>query len=129
MYIAEFLIARGRLRIAQGDVEAGVADLLWCGERLEALRVRWPSDWKAYAAPALAALGEKEAAARLAREQLAMARRVGAPGMLGRSLRAAAAAIGGDERLGAAAGGRVGARGAATRGSSWRTRSPISAPR
>ena len=97
LYIAEFLIARGRLRIAEGDVEAGVADLLWCGRRLEALRVSWPSEWKAYAAPALAVLGEKEAAARLAREHLAMARRDGAPGMLGRSLRAAAAAIGGEE--------------------------------
>ena len=97
VYIAEFLIARGRLRIAEGDVEAGVADLLWCGRRLETLRVSWPSEWKAYAAPALAVLGEKEAAARLAREHLAMARRDGAPGMLGRSLRAAAAAIGGEE--------------------------------
>ena len=59
----------------------------------------WPSDWRAYAAPALASLGDKQLAARLAREQLAVARRVGAPGALGMSLRAAALAIGGDERL------------------------------
>jgi DNA-binding CsgD family transcriptional regulator len=99
VYVAEFLIARGRLRIAQGHVEEGVADLLWCGQRLEALGLLWPSDWKAFAAPALASLGEKQLATKLAREQLAAARRVGAPGALGRSLRAAAAAAGGDDRL------------------------------
>jgi len=59
----------------------------------------WPSDWKAYAAAALASLGEREKATRLAREQLAVARRVGAPGALGMSLRLAAQAIGGDEGL------------------------------
>jgi DNA-binding CsgD family transcriptional regulator len=99
IYGADVLIARGRLRIAQGNARDGVADLMWCGRRLEALGVLWPSDWKAYAAPALASLGETGTAARLAREQLAMARRVGAPGALGRSLRTAASAIGGDERL------------------------------
>lgn len=99
LYGANFLVARGRLRIAQGEVDAGVADLLWCGEGLEALGLVWPSDWKAYAAAALASLGEKETAVRLAREQLALARRVGAPGALGMSLRLAAQAVGGDEGL------------------------------
>jgi DNA-binding CsgD family transcriptional regulator len=95
--VAEFLIARGRLRIAQDLLEEGVADLLWSGQRREARGLRWPTDWKAYAAPALASLGQDEMAAKLAREQLAAARRFGAPGALGRSLRVAAAAIGGDE--------------------------------
>lgn len=54
---------------------------------------------KAAAAPARASLGERQTAARLAGEELTMARRVGAPGALGMSLRAAALAIGGDERL------------------------------
>src|SRR5215472_8854452 len=58
-----------------------------------------PATWRAYAAPALAALGDKQRAATLAREQLAAARRVGAPGALGMSLRTAALAIGGDEGL------------------------------
>lgn len=98
-YVAEYLIARGRLRIAQGHVREGVADLLWCGERLQALDLFWPSDWKTFVAPALASLGENQTAAKLAREQLAAARRVGAPAALGMSLRAAALAIGGDERL------------------------------
>ena len=99
LYVDQYLIARGRLRIAQGDVREGVADLMWCGERLEAYEQPWSSHWKAFAAPALASLGDSQTAARLAREQLAVARRVGAPGALGRSLRSAGLAIGGDEGL------------------------------
>ncbi|MBV9800372.1 MAG: AAA family ATPase, partial [Solirubrobacterales bacterium] len=99
-FTSEFLVARGRLRIAQGHVREGVDDLLWCGERLEALNAPWPGDWRAYAAPALAALGETHTATRLAHEQLETARRVGTTGALGLSLRAAGLAIGGDERLG-----------------------------
>ncbi|TVZ06529.1 LuxR family transcriptional regulator [Trebonia kvetii] len=98
-HISDFLTARGRLRIAQGRLEEGVADLLWCGERREARGQCWPSDWRAHAAPAVAALGERQLAVKLAREQLAAARRVGAPGALGMSLRTAALAIGEDERL------------------------------
>jgi DNA-binding CsgD family transcriptional regulator len=98
-YGLEFLTARGRLRLAQGQLEEGVADLLWCSQQFEARAVRWPSAWRAYAAPALAALGDKQRATKLAREQLAAARRVGAPGALGMSLRTAALAIGGDEGL------------------------------
>ena len=98
-YLPSYLIARGRLRIAQGEVREGVEDLLWTGQRLESLNLRWPGVWKAFAAPALASLGETDTAARLAREHLAMARRVGAPGMLGLSLRHAAAAVDAAERL------------------------------
>ena len=97
---ADLLVARGRLRIAQGHVLEGLADLLWCGERLQALGLRWLSSWRAYAAPALAPLGDEQTAARLVREQLALARRVGAPGALGMSLRAAALANASDDRLG-----------------------------
>jgi DNA-binding CsgD family transcriptional regulator len=99
LYVDQYLIARGRLRIAQGDVREGVADLMWCGERLEAYERPWSSQWKAFAAPAIASLGDSQTAARLAREQLTVARRVGAPGALGRSLRSAGLAIGGDEGL------------------------------
>jgi DNA-binding CsgD family transcriptional regulator/tetratricopeptide (TPR) repeat protein len=98
-HVNDFLTARGRLRIAQGRLEEGVADLLWCGQRREARGLHWPTDWRAHAAPAVAALGDKQLAARLAREQLTAARRVGAPGALGLSLRTAAPAIGGDEGL------------------------------
>jgi DNA-binding CsgD family transcriptional regulator len=98
-HVSDFLTARGRLRIAQGRLEEGVADLLRCGQRREARGQRWPSDWKAHAAPAVAALGDKQLAVKLAREQLAAARRVDTPRALGMSLRAAALAIGGDDRL------------------------------
>lgn len=98
-YVLEFLTARGRLQIAQGQLEEGVEDLLWCSQRLEARAVRWPSTWRAYAAPALASLGDKQRATKLARDQMAAARRFGAPGALGMSLRTAALAIGGDERV------------------------------
>jgi DNA-binding CsgD family transcriptional regulator len=98
-YVSDYLIARGRLRIAQGQVRSGVDDLLWCGRRLEALRLFWPSGWRVAAAPALASLGENELAAKLARDQLAAARRVGTPRALGMSLHAAALAIGGPQRL------------------------------
>jgi DNA-binding CsgD family transcriptional regulator len=99
LYVDQYLIARGRTRIAQGHVREGVADLLWCGQRLEAYDLPGRSDWKAFAAPALASLGESQTALRLAREHLAMARRVGAPGALGLSLRAAGLAVGGEEGL------------------------------
>ena len=99
LYVDQYLVARGRLRIAQGGLREGVADLMWCGERLAAYDVPWPSDWKAFAAPALASMGESQTAARLAGEHLAMARRVAAPGALGRSLRTAGLAIGGHEGL------------------------------
>jgi DNA-binding CsgD family transcriptional regulator len=98
-YVTEFITARGRLRIAQGQLEEGVADFLWCSQRLAERAAVWPSTWRAYAAPALAALGDRQRAAKLAHEQLAAARRVGAPGALGMSLRTAAQAIGGDEGL------------------------------
>jgi hypothetical protein len=124
-YLDEYLVARGRLRIAQGQVERGVADVMWCGERLEALGLRWLTPWRAFAAPALASLGETQTAARLAREQLALARRAGSPGALGLSLRAAALAIGGDEKL-ALSRKRYRSSNTVARASSWRTGSPIS---
>jgi DNA-binding CsgD family transcriptional regulator len=99
-YGGDFLIARGRLRIAQGQVHEGLLDLRWCGERLQSLGLLWPSDWKALAVPALLSVGDAETADRLAGEQLEMARRVGAPGALGMSLRVAALVAGETERLG-----------------------------
>ncbi len=99
LYVDSFLTARGRLRIAQGRMREGLSDLLWCGERLQALEVAWPCDWRAHAAPVVAALGERERAVALAREQLAVARTVGAPGALGLSLCSAASVIGDEEAL------------------------------
>ena len=49
------LAARARLRIAEGDVPAALADLQRCGRDAEALGVQGPSHWMSLAAPALAA--------------------------------------------------------------------------
>ena len=97
-YAATFLDARGCLRIAQGRPEEGVADLLWCGQLMERTRgLLWPGDWRIHAAPALAALGQRELASQLAGQQLALARRVGVTGALGMSLHAAGLVAGGAE--------------------------------
>lgn len=99
-HLAEYLIARGRLRIAEGDARAGIADLLRCGREYEAHGLRWPVEWSCLAAPTLAALDDRDTAMRLARDALELARQVGAPGQLGMALRAAAGAMGEAERLG-----------------------------
>src|SRR5207247_1856278 len=90
MYLDQYLIARGRLRIALGQAREGVSDLMSCGEKREALGLRWPLEWKARAVLGLVSLGEHQQAGALARELVPVARRVGAPGGVGMSLRAAA---------------------------------------
>ena len=67
--------ARGRLRLAQGDLRAGLADLLEAGRRWELLCCRSAvvERWREDAAPALAQVGEKRQARRLAAEQLELA--------------------------------------------------------
>jgi DNA-binding CsgD family transcriptional regulator len=99
LYLDQFLTARARLRIAQGDARAGLSDLLWCGDRLDALGVHWSSESQARAVLALVSLDERARAQALARDQLVIARRVGAPGALGLMLRAAARAADGDQAL------------------------------
>ena len=99
LYLDQYLIARGRLRMAREQVREGVSDLLWCGQRVEEMGLMWPSDWRAHAVGGLASLGERERAEALAREQLALARRAGVSGLLGMSLRAAARVSGEDEAL------------------------------
>jgi DNA-binding CsgD family transcriptional regulator len=99
-YLYDYLAARARLRIAEGDVPAAVADLQRCGRDAEALGVWGPSHWMSLAAPALAAVGDSDGATRLAREALERARRIGASGHLGQALRAAARVLGDEQRLG-----------------------------
>ena len=95
----DYIVARARLRLAQGRVREAIVDLEWCGQRLEALGLLWPGEWRVVLAPTLAAQGEQEKAASLAREQLSMARQVGAAGALGKSLRSTALTLGEGERL------------------------------
>jgi DNA-binding CsgD family transcriptional regulator len=83
------LSARGRLRLAQGRTEAGIAELLACGERCDTTGPSNPAivPWRSQVAPALARTGRREEALALAGEELDLARRFGAPHVEGRSLR------------------------------------------
>ena len=97
-------LARGRLRVAQGRLRDGLADLLAVGELCERANVTCPCflAWRSEAAVVQLALGESEAAIRLAEEELALARAFAAPRTLGISLRAAGVVAGGqrgEERL------------------------------
>ena len=90
--------ARGRLRIAQGRTADGLQDLLAAGAVTTRSLVTCPSflPWRSEAAMAQLALGDDEAARRLAEEELVLARAFGAPKALGVALRAAGLARGGD---------------------------------
>jgi len=95
------LYARGRLRVARGLLDAGLADLLECGERCEAAGQRNPAiaPWRSQAAPLLAALGERDRAVALATSECELARRFDAPHVEGPALRALGMVSEGAERL------------------------------
>jgi DNA-binding CsgD family transcriptional regulator len=85
------LVVRGQLRVAHGDDEAGVDDLLTAGAWMEErglLNPSW-SSWRMDAAQPLARLGREEEARELVAEAVVRARRFGAPWALGSALRAA----------------------------------------
>jgi DNA-binding CsgD family transcriptional regulator len=88
---ALFRSTRGRLRILHGRVEEGVEDLLTAGQWLQALGWRNPAlaAWRSHAALGLARLKRDAQATELAREEVALARRWGAPRALGQALTAA----------------------------------------
>jgi DNA-binding CsgD family transcriptional regulator len=87
-----FTQARGALRVAAQRHEEGLADLRGAAEGWRALGVSSPAaaTWRIPAVTAYTALGRQEEAARLAAEQLELARRTGTPATLGVSLRIAA---------------------------------------
>jgi hypothetical protein len=86
------LHARGLLRVAQGNLERGIEDLLECGR----VSVGWGSGnpttvpWRSDAALALARAGERERARRLAGEELELAEAFGAKRAIGVAQRALA---------------------------------------
>lgn len=92
------LDSRGRLRLAQGRLEDGIEDLLACGRRQELWGSPNPSviPWRSHAATGMVRAGRAEEGARLAREELELARACGAPRSIGIALRAAGVAEGGD---------------------------------
>jgi DNA-binding CsgD family transcriptional regulator len=99
LYTDRYLASRGRVRIASGDLHAGLADLMRCGELLHTYDAPNLTTWRPYAALALAELGDGPRAEQLARQEIASARAFGAPRCLGRALRSGGRAIGGDEGL------------------------------
>ena len=84
-----FRQARGALRVAQHRPDEALADLLAAGQGWQALGVTNPAvaSWRTAAVAAYRALGQHEAAAALAGEQLALARKAGSPVTLGIALR------------------------------------------
>ncbi|HTX13246.1 MAG TPA: AAA family ATPase [Solirubrobacteraceae bacterium] len=82
------LVNRGRVRIARGDAEAGVADLLDADRRMRAggCDLSVLSDWVATAAIALEELGRHDEAIALASRELAAAHAFGAARRLGVAL-------------------------------------------
>jgi DNA-binding CsgD family transcriptional regulator len=92
-----FLHSRARLRILQGRIREGLADLLELGRRFQAVGGHNPAiiPWRSDAALALLQLGDRQQARRLAAEEVELARRWGAPRALGQALRAAGLVEGG----------------------------------
>jgi DNA-binding NarL/FixJ family response regulator len=91
------LDSRSRLRLVQRRIEEAAADALECGRRLEAWGVRNPAvmQWRATAASAMLASGDRAAALDLARDQLERAERFALPIATGIGLRALGVADGG----------------------------------
>jgi DNA-binding CsgD family transcriptional regulator len=91
-------LARGRLGVAQGRHAEGLEDLLAVGSRLTGALVSCPSflPWRSEAALAQLALGRRELAARLADEELELARAFGTPRAIGVAARAVGVVAGGE---------------------------------
>ncbi|MFE3560347.1 ATP-binding protein [Streptomyces sp. NPDC059193] len=95
------LLARGRLRMAQGRTREALADFLLCGHRTCARKLPGAGvlAWRSEAALAHAALGEQDAALALAQDELRHARRWGVPEFEGAALHTLGQVTGGAEGL------------------------------
>jgi DNA-binding CsgD family transcriptional regulator len=91
------LASRGALALASGNPAKARDDFLLCGERLDHAGIQNPAlvTWRSGAARAQAALGDRDEALRLAREELDLARRFGAPGLIGGCMRTLGVLTGG----------------------------------
>ncbi len=96
-----FFRSRGRLRLRQGRTREALPDLLEAGRHYAAVGGENPAKlaWRSEAALAQLRLGQREEAAGLAAEELALARAWGAPRALGRALRVTGLAEGGEPGL------------------------------
>jgi DNA-binding CsgD family transcriptional regulator len=99
--MAQWFDVRARLRIAAGETERGLAELLAVGDRLERFGVRNPSHsaWRSQAALVLSGRGDGAEARRLVRAEIEIARCWGASRPLGAALRAAGLIEGGADGL------------------------------
>lgn len=101
VFLARFLVSRGRLHLELGRASKALADLEACGTYLRqwgiphSPAVRWRPD----AARCRALLGERERAIALAAEQLADTRRFGAAHLVGAALRALGTVTAGDDGI------------------------------
>jgi ATP/maltotriose-dependent transcriptional regulator MalT len=86
---AQYFGARGSLRLARGEAQEALADLLACGETLRTYGYVNPATvpWRAPAALAAHAVGDAEQAARLIDEEIALSREFGLDAQLGAGLR------------------------------------------
>ncbi len=100
LFADRYLVSRGRVRSAGGDLQGAMADFERCAAFLEVYDTPALTSWRPHAVAALVQLGDEDRARKLAREEIATARRYGAPGELSRALRSGGVAIGGDEGLG-----------------------------
>ncbi|RDG36688.1 helix-turn-helix transcriptional regulator, partial [Streptomyces corynorhini] len=102
LWVADLALAgRGRLRVVEGDVGGGLADLLEAGRRLTAIGCLNPamSPWRSAAALALVRLGRTDEARPLADEEVRLARAWGAPRALAVALRRRGVLRGGEPGL------------------------------
>ncbi len=99
VHLVWFRLSRGRLRIETGSPERGVAELLQVGETARLFPDDNPSGvpWRSWAAEGLRLLDRNDEASALAEEELAIARRWGAPHTIGASLRVLGLVEGGRE--------------------------------
>ena len=95
------LSSRGRIRLAGGDLEGGLADLHQVGRNSETVGLRNPLlvPWRGDAALAHRERGELDAAWGLAEEELAAARAWGTPGAIGAAQRLVGLLSSGDDAI------------------------------
>ncbi|MDQ3901901.1 MAG: LuxR C-terminal-related transcriptional regulator, partial [Actinomycetota bacterium] len=100
-YWAWFLGSRARLLALQGRIPEALQTWLACGRRFAAHGGRNPAvlAWRSGAALAMHRLGRSDEARQLASEEIALARRWGAPTALGRALRVAGLVAGDHQGL------------------------------
>jgi DNA-binding CsgD family transcriptional regulator len=98
--VLNYLMARGRLRAAQGRPAEALQDFLEAGKRCEPLGIvlAW-YQWRSQAAIVHASLGRADEARTLARAEVAIARSAGLPRQLGLALRACGLVEGGPAGL------------------------------